>query len=535
MVDRSTIVESSLSDALAEWRDALGMDGVVCDRRSVSDAATGTFVTSAQVPAILKPDNQQQVQQCIRIANRYSIALYPISTGRNWGYGSRVPVRDAVLIDLGRLNRILEFSEELAYVTIEAGVTQRQLYEFLQGRGSHLWMDATGSSADCSIIGNTLERGFGHTPMGDHCSQACGFQVVLPTGELLETGFGRFPHSKAAPLSRWGVGPAVDGLFSQSSLGIVTAMSVWLMPRPEHFEAFVFQADKPIAPIIDALRPLRMNGTLRSVMHVGNDYKVLSGTGQYPWDVTGGKTPLSIETMAQLRRELRIARWSGTGAVYGTRNQVREAKRLLRAALANRVDRLEFFDGRRLRFLRSIEKPYRWLTKRTDVRRAVQMLPPLMDLLQGTPTDAFLASCYWRKKMPVPSTIDPGADKCGLLWCSPVAPNVGKEVAQLTEAATEITLKHGFEPIMSVSLVNERMTITTIALTYDREVSGEDARAQSCYRALTEELLSRGYPPYRLNVSAMDVAANTGTYSEMLRRIKTALDPNRILSPGRYE
>ena len=396
-------------------------------------------------------------------------------------------------------------------------------------------MDATGSSADCSIIGNTLERGFGHTPMGDHCSHVCGFHVVLPTGEVLETGFGRFERSKAAPLSRWGVGPAVDGLFSQSNLGIVTAMSVWLMPRPEHFEAFVFQADKPVAPIVDALRPLRMSGTLRSVMHIGNDYKVLSGAGQYPWESAGGKTPLSLEVMANLRRERQIARWSGTGGVYGTHNQVREAKRLLRAALAGKVDRLEFFDDQRIRLLRSVEKPYRWLTKKNDLSRAVQMLPPLMDLLRGTPTDAFLASCYWRKKTPVPATIDPDADKCGLLWCSPVAPNIGSEVAQLTEAATEITLKHGFEPIMSVSLVNERMTITTIALTYDREVNGEDGRAQACYRALTEELLSRGYPPYRLNVGAMDVGANTGTYSEMLRRIKTALDPNRILSPGRYE
>ena len=128
MADRSTLVESALGDALAEWRDALGVDGVVCDRRSVADAAAGTFPTSAQVPAILKPGNQQQVQQCVQIANRYGIPLYSISTGRNWGYGSRVPVRDAVVVDLSRLNRILDFSEELAYVIVEPGVTQRQLY-----------------------------------------------------------------------------------------------------------------------------------------------------------------------------------------------------------------------------------------------------------------------------------------------------------------------------------------------------------------------------------------------------------------------
>jgi hypothetical protein len=44
---------------------------------------------------------------------------YPISRGKNWGYGSRVPARDGcVLLDLGRMNRIVGFSEKLAYVTV---------------------------------------------------------------------------------------------------------------------------------------------------------------------------------------------------------------------------------------------------------------------------------------------------------------------------------------------------------------------------------------------------------------------------------
>ena len=66
-------------------------------------------------------------------------------------------------------------------------------------------MDATGASPDCSIIGNTMERGFGHTPMGDHCANACGFEVVLPTGECIETGFAPFrgrQDRRAEPLGR---------------------------------------------------------------------------------------------------------------------------------------------------------------------------------------------------------------------------------------------------------------------------------------------------------------------------------------------
>ena len=83
-----------------------------------------------------------------RTANRFRIPIYPISSGLNWGYGSRVPPQSGVLVDLRRLNRIVEFDEELAFVTIEPGVTQRQLQAFLEARGSRLWMDATGASPD---------------------------------------------------------------------------------------------------------------------------------------------------------------------------------------------------------------------------------------------------------------------------------------------------------------------------------------------------------------------------------------------------
>ena len=112
----------------------------------------------------------------------------------------------SVLLDLGRLNQIVDFSEELAYVTVEPGVTQGQLHEFLQARKSTLWLDATGAGPDCSLIGNVMERGFGHTPYGDHFAQVCGFEVVLPTGEMAQTGFARFPNSQAAAVYKWGVG-----------------------------------------------------------------------------------------------------------------------------------------------------------------------------------------------------------------------------------------------------------------------------------------------------------------------------------------
>lgn len=523
--------------ALDEWVAILGRANVIEDRDTLSGAAAATFSTTARVNAILRPGTRDEVQELVRVANRHRVPIYPFSSGKNWGYGSRAPVQTGVLVDLGRLNRIVDFNEELAYVTIEPGVTQRQLHEFLQSRKSRLWMDATGASPDCSIIGNTLERGFGHTPMGDHCGNACGLEVVLPTGEIVETGFSRFEGATTGAVGRWGVGPWLDGLFSQSSLGIVTRMSVWLMPAPEAFQAFFFSCRDAagLPAIIDSLRPLRLNGTLRSVSHIGNDYKVVSAAGQYPWAEMQQETPLGREAMTRVRKKLGIGTWNGSGGLYGTRAQVREARRQLRRALAGKVDRLQFVDDRLLALMGRFAPPFRLLTG-WDIKRTLKVIAPVYNLLKGVPTSETMASTYWRKKAPPPAQPDPDRDQCGLLWCSPVVPNTGAHVAAVTDLATSVLLDEGFEPQISLSLATERTVICVITISYDRAVAGQDEQALRCYRTLTERLLARGYPPYRLNVGSMDyLAPETEEYAAVLRALKKTLDPRSILAPGRYE
>ena len=98
--------------------------------------------------------------------------------------------------------------------------------------------------------------------------------------------------------------------------------------------------------------------------------------------------------------------------------------------------------------------------------------------------------------------------------------------------APKMLLKHGFEPQMSVSLATERMAICVITITYDRAEPGADARALQCYRALAEALQAEGYPLYRRNVSAMDVAPEMPAYAELLRELKSAVDPER--HPGAW-
>ena len=534
---RPVAAGEQLERAMGEWQVLLGADNVVHDAAHLKAAATATYANTRTIPAILRPGSRQEVEQSLRIANDWRIPVYPISSGRNWGYGSRVPSSDGcVLMDLGRMNRIVDFDENLAYITVEPGVTQQQVFEFLRERGSHLWMDSTGAGPSSSLIGNTVERGFGHTPYGDHFAHVCGLEVVLPTGEVMETGFSRFKGSRAGALHRWGVGPFIDGLFTQSNFGIVTRMSVWLMPAPEYFQAFFFRCDSPdgLAPIIDALRPLRLNGTLRSTVHVVNDYKVLSGLQQYPWEEAGGQTPLPDEVMQKLRTRLQFGAWNASSGLYGTRKQVAEARRLIRKALAGRVDKLQFLDERKLRLAERFSGVYKFFTG-WDLSRALELVRPVFGLLKGIPTDQPLASTYWRKKSPPPAEMNPDRDGCGLLWCSPVAPAEGRQAEELVALASGTLLEYGFEPAISLTMVTERSLACVISITYDRHVEGDDEKASACYRELVRRLAASGFYSYRLTSQSASAMAASPGYDWALRTLKAGLDPNQILAPGRYQ
>ena len=497
-----------------------------------------TFPTSARVPLIVRPASRDEVRECVRIAVRHGIPLYPISTGLNWGYGSRVPASDDnVILDLGRMRRIVDFSEALAYVTVEPGVTQQQLFDFLREQRSRLWMDATGTSPSASLIGNTMERGFGHTPYGDHFAHVCAFEVVLGDGSVVETGFGRFGNVAAAPVYRWGLGPVLDGLFTQSNFGIVTRMTIWLMPAPETFQAYFFRCDQPggLRQAIDALRPLKLSGTLRSAAHIGNDYKVLNGLQQYPWEEMHGRTPLRPEDMATYRARLRVGYWNGSGGLYGTRAQVKEARRLVRAHLRGVVDKLLFVDDRALSMAQRFATPYRLITG-WDISAAIELLRPVYGLMRGEPTAQPLASAYWRKRTapPPPGQMDPDRDRCGLLWCAPVAPLDGAHAERLAALSSDVLLSHGFEPLISITLVTERAITCVVSISYDRDTAGEDERALSCYHALLDLLHGEGYLSYRLGIQAAGHHVTADNAAALLARLKRACDPSGVLAPGRY-
>lgn len=523
--------------ALKAWEQILTADNITQEQDLLQEAATATYQTTQTVKAILRPTTVEQVQECLKIASEHHVPVYPVSGGKNWGYGSRVPPADGcALLDLSRLNQIIDFSEDLAYVTVEPGVTQQQLYDFLQEKQSGLWMDSTGSSPYSSLIGNVLERGFGHTPYGDRFANVCGLEVVLPTGKLIHTGFGRFPNAKTAQLYRWGVGAYLDGLFTQSNFGVVTKMTIWLMPAPEYFQSFYFsiKSEAELPELINALRPLRLNGTIKSAVHVGNSYKVLSSIRQYPWQEANNVTPLPPETMNYFAKSWDFGAWNGSGGIYGTKKQVAEARRLIKKALKGKVRKLQFIDDNLLKLAQVVAKQYQQVTG-LNLPEMLKLIKPVYGLMKGIPTPTQLKSAYWRKKFEPPTDMNPDRDGCGLIWCAPVAPLEGKCAQEINSITKEIVIKHGFEPLISLTLLTERCLGCVLSITYDRNEPGEDDKAIACYDELLQTLTDSGYYPYRLGIHSMDTATSgEKDYQELLNQIKGAIDPDNVLAPNRY-
>lgn len=525
--------------AIAAFRDALGSDNVVVDREQLSRYETATFHTANPVPAVIRPANTAQVQTCLRIANEVGVPLYPLSTGLNTGYGSAVPAAPGcVIMELKRMDRIIEYNGDLGYVKVEPGVTQQQLCDYLSGCGAPFWPDVTGSYPHHSLIGNIAERGFGHTPYADHFAHVGGFTVVLPNGDVLATGFGQYDNGAATGVYRWGVGPHYDGLFTQSNLGVIVEATIWLMPTPEHMQFFscCIDFDEGLPALIELLRPLRLDGTVDSAVHIGNDYKVISAIQGYPWAGSGGVTPLPEAVRNAKVKEWGCGAWNVSGAIYGSPATVTDARRRIKRQLRGKVKRLRFIDQRLLGLAEKFAGPLRRLSgvKLDDV---LKLLKPVFGLTRGVPSIGMLPSNYWRKKhFPDPSlTLSPERDNCGVLWLAPVAPTSGKHIAVIWGIVKTTMLSHGFEPVVSITLISERAMDCVVNLSYDRDIPGEDDRAMACHDAMLSQLCAAGYYPYRLGLQSLGkLPAHTPSYDRFFKQLRAVIDPNGILSPGHY-
>ncbi|MFC5496919.1 FAD-binding oxidoreductase [Caenimonas terrae] len=500
---------AGLGGAMAAWRTAIGAAHVRDEAELLETAAATTFATDNPPLAIISPADTAGVSACVKVAARFGVPLYPISRGKNWGLGGRVPSGGpAALLDLSRMDGILDYDATLGTLTLEPGVTFRQVYEFLTRQSSPFWLAPIGGSDYSSVMGNALERGEGIGPLGERSNHVAGLEVVTADGEIIRTGFSRFDGARTAALSRNGVGPSLDGLFAQSNLGVVTRMSVWLGKQPVHQTRFRcrFASPAALAKGLDALRELHHQRVLTDCgFTVWNLYKYLALQGRYPWARTGGATPFRLVARGEPEPSFCGGHLHAGSEAIGAAS--REA---LELALAPHCDDLKF----------------------EVIDAAMRVADPSLDCAFPNPVN--LRTAYWRMR-DVAAGPDPERDRCGIVWLCPAFPFDGAVVAAAMQKLAEIGFAHKLEAHVGLSAMSPRLTHAYVSLMYDRTVAGEDERAMACHDAMLEWLMEQGLPPYRLGIHSMRVlGTRDGPFERLLRGLRSHLDPQGILAPGRY-
>lgn len=528
---------SPIESAIADWTAIIGDSGIV----AADTAGFGVCTTGAArtIPAVLQPGNADEIAPILQIAQRWKIAVYPVSTGRNWGYGSSNPVEDgSVILDLSKLDRISDFDPELGVVTVEPGVTQGALREFLDQQEGDYLVPVTGAGPTCSILGNALERGYGITPITDHFAAVTKIEAILPDGRLYRTPLSELGGSEVDGLFKWGIGPYLDGLFAQGNFGVVVRMTIALAPAPETTTAFFFSTkdDARLEALVPTVRQVlrTLTGSVVAI-NLLNRQRMLSMMIPFPDDkATDGVLPEhEVESLASSHG---VAAWSGVGAIYASKDVVKAVKRTLRRLLGPVTDRLVFVDRKRIKLARNVA---RVLPKNiaTRVDTMANTLSGGLEIMHGIPNDVALSLAYWRSgTLPEQGKPkNPAQDGCGLIWFAPLVPIRGRDARRYVDMIERICPQYGINPLITMTTINDRCFDSTVPLLFDRNEAGAADRADACYKALYEAGKAEGFLPYRLSINAMDYLSDSNcVFSTVTSQLKSAIDPNLILAPGRY-
>ncbi len=260
--------------------DLVGTDAVVADADLLERFAADTYwkALAAQAngtplglpDAAVSPADEAGVAAVLRFANERGLPVVPRGGGSG-SQGGAVPIAGGILLDLTRLDRIVEVDEESLTVTAEAGVNGEALEHALNERG--LMLPHYPASVDLATVGGYVAaRGSGvlSTRYGKIEDLVLSLRVALADGSVLET----------VGVPRHAVGPELTQLFigSEGTLGIVTRATLQLAPLPEkrRFEAVSFAS---VPEGIAAVRSCIARGLRPSVVRLYDEVATRTSLG----------------------------------------------------------------------------------------------------------------------------------------------------------------------------------------------------------------------------------------------------------------
>jgi FAD/FMN-containing dehydrogenase len=256
----ASVVESATGAAIQQIQQILGIENVLLDEQSREFYSTDLSFRPREVAALVaRPANADELADAVGVATRAGMAIVARGGGMSYTSGYTPAQPNTMLIDMQRMNRVVEINTDDMYVIVEAGCTWKDLYEALAPHGvrTPYWGPLSGAYATVggALSQNSLFHGSGVG--GTAAESVVGLKVVLADGTLVTTG--SWAHKTSKPFWRH-FGPDMSGLFlaDTGAIGIKAVAALRLVTTPQHTGYLSYKFDTLEAMLAAQVRIARL-------------------------------------------------------------------------------------------------------------------------------------------------------------------------------------------------------------------------------------------------------------------------------------